>query len=467
MAVRRTHLLALAFLLALSSLGPVCSSGTSTLSSPPAVEPEAVRSIEDFVSCLNGRLGGNPDVDIADTVQCLPSKCSITLTMSNISAQPACFGLSGCQMPRVLLTCPGPPLFMPSYLLCATNEGSERVEIGEAIDEAGNMRMADIHIHPGAYTDLDPADVLSVDDDKGCNSNGSTCHDTFNKDGDPFDYSKPIDPWDGTGNGNPDCIIDTDRCDQEEISEPKTCFEDEDSNPRNVHPESLAEVCECIRTSREDPEDPISHDEFDYIEELCDALVDYQSTRGACAMADCPSASGPECVAPDEPCDPTSGAIVGTASGYHCRVMEDESHQCVSDCPCRDWDLAGGGKFLVNGAVCMARLELDGLAATPDPAQLEDDDAIAGSLSAFNYLTRTQIESVSFASLTAGPSGSGFTASGTGKALVNGVETNVSFTATQDGTDASLEVYDADTDELLCGSAGEDGRAGFELSVGP
>jgi hypothetical protein len=470
---RRRLLGVLVASLGLAALAPTCTS-TSTSTSVPAaeaaVEPDDVRTIEDFVSCLNGRLADSTSVDVSDSVQCLPKNCSITLTMSDTSAQPACFSESGsCQMPRVLLSCPGPPLFMPSFSLCHTDGGSKRIEIGEAIDAAANMRMADIHFPEGIYTEIDPDEILSPNDEKGCNSNGSNCHAEFTPPNTTFKYSGRIDPWTVADNGNPNCIIDTDRCepDKQAITEPKECYPPTDGS-RLVKPQSLAQVCECIRENRAGFEE--IDGEFEYIEKLCDALVSYQATRGACAAEGCPAATGPDCEEPGAPCDPATGATSITASGHHCQPSDEEGFfECVADCPCRHYDLLGGGKFLVNGAVCMVRVELDGLEATPDPDDFQflDDGSITGSLSAFDYLTRTQIDSVSFSSLSATKTGADFSAIGAGKALVNGVEKNVEFTATQTGSQASFELVDADTDQLLCGSSGESGRAAFQLTVGP
>ena len=461
--VRRIGWISLAALLLFPVLGPVCAPAP-----PPAVEPDDVRTIEHFVRCLNGRLAGRTDVDISDSVQCLPPKCSITLTMSDTSAQPACFAESGpCQMPRVLITCPGPPLFMPSYLLCPTHSGSKRIEIGEAIDAAANMRMADIEFPEGNYEDISETTIMSPNDEKGCNTNGLTCHTVFTPPGTTFKYSKKIDPWIAAENGNPDCIIDTDRCeeDKQAITEEKECFPPAGGS-RKVRPESLSKVCECIRENRPGFEE--IEGEFEYIEKLCDALESYQINRGACAVADCPPATGPDCEDPGAPCDPTTGATVDKASGYHCQPSDEEGFfECVSDCPCRDYDLLGGGKFLVNGAVCMVRLELDGLAATPNPDEFTDGDAITGELSAFDYLTRTLVESVSFSSLSASQTGADFTALGSGTALVNGAPTDIEFIVTQTGSDATFDLFDADTDALLCGSTGEDDRSAFQLTVGP
>src|SRR5262245_45393355 len=65
----------------------------------PDTPPDEVRTIEGFVECLNNRilLG-----DIADAVQCLPCGCTLTLTQSRRSAQPACIE-GNCQLPRVLV----------------------------------------------------------------------------------------------------------------------------------------------------------------------------------------------------------------------------------------------------------------------------------------------------------------------------------------------------------------------------
>ena len=69
-------------------------------------------------------------------------------------------------MPRVLLNCPGPPQFQPSFSLCISDPagGLDRVEIGETINAAGDMRMGDVHVGPGyAYTDPS-APVSKVND---------------------------------------------------------------------------------------------------------------------------------------------------------------------------------------------------------------------------------------------------------------------------------------------------------------
>src|SRR6185503_2199464 len=101
----------------------------------PDTEPNDVRTIEGFVECLNNRIPGG---DVADAVQCLPCGCTLTLTKSGKSAQPGC-SHGGCYLPRILVNCPGPPQFQPSFSLCVTDPdgGLDRVEIGQTINAQG------------------------------------------------------------------------------------------------------------------------------------------------------------------------------------------------------------------------------------------------------------------------------------------------------------------------------------------
>src|SRR5262245_38926892 len=55
-----------------------------------AIEAADVKDIPTFVECLNDKIAAGQDATVADTVQCLPPGCRITLTMSSSSAQPAC-----------------------------------------------------------------------------------------------------------------------------------------------------------------------------------------------------------------------------------------------------------------------------------------------------------------------------------------------------------------------------------------
>jgi len=464
---------ALAPALLILLVAPICAPPAP----PPAPTPDNVRTIEDLVACVNGRLAGSQNATIADTVQCLPPKCSITLTMSNQSAQAACI-LEGdgirCQMPRVLIECPGPPKLIPSYLLCPQDSESEgvigrnRIEIGQGVDAAGNMRMADVPIPPGPFTPIEEGDTISEttgqgdSGTKGCNGGG--CHDAQAPLGSaPSEQlSQPIDPF-GESPGNPDCIISTDRCDKSAIDEPKQCFPSTEDS-RVVKPQSLSEVCDCIEAAKNDDLHPLAGDEITLA--LCRALEDYQDTRGACVSGGCPPATGPECSEAFAPCDPATGVTVAS-SGYHCQPAEGEAFECVADCPCRDYSMTGGGKFLVDSAVSMVRLQLSGHAATANPDSLRDSVHVTGELSGFEYASRTLLDSIAFSSFQATRTGGGFTASGKGTANVNGAPRNIEFTATTTGGVTTFEVSDADTSEVLLGGTGEDQRAAFDLSVTP
>jgi hypothetical protein len=430
---------------------------------PPYVAPDDVRSIEDFLGCLNTALDDvNPSAEQA--VQCLPKKCSITLTMSNISAQPACFvpaagGEGACQMPRVLITCPGPPLFMPSFLLCPTDEGSERVEVGEAVDTAGNMRMADIHIN-GHAPPYYPADVLSVGDSEGCIANGNTCHDSVG----PNQDSAPIDPWGDpqTTNGRPECIIDTDRCEEDKQAIGDESGDQAQCEDRTVTRRTLEEVCDCIENST----DVAALPRGALVTAICNELLAYQQNRGACAMVGCPPSTGPACEDPGEPCDPETGATVTVASGYHCNPgAEEDTFECLSECPCRGHTLEGGGKFLTNTFVSLVRLDLQGTVASQSPGSFTDFHHLEGSLSAFNHETRTLVEATAFSSLDVTTSGADFSATGTGVAVIDSAFVDIEFEASETGGTVEFHVREAGELDDLAGGVGETGRADFELTI--
>src|SRR3989304_7152281 len=70
----------------------------------------ATAEIQRFLDCVKGKITvGTPTISISDTVECLPGSCTVTLTMSDFSAQEACGSATTCQLPRVILKCPGPP----------------------------------------------------------------------------------------------------------------------------------------------------------------------------------------------------------------------------------------------------------------------------------------------------------------------------------------------------------------------
>lgn len=469
----------LAALSVLFLIGAVCSPPPPPSCDPggPATTGDQVHDICTYVECVNHNLLEEYHT-IADTVACLPKNCCITLTMSDTSAQRGCFSpeeddnpdISRCQLPRVLLTCPGPPLFMPSYLLCPTDSeseghlGSNRVEIGEAVDEAGNMRMADIPIEPGPHTPLDPDEVMSKvnasgSGTKGCNDSSIGCHEVQP----PLasapneQLSQPIDSF-----ANANCIIDTDCCGHSAIAEPSDC------NNREVTARTLEQICNCIGDAIDsDTGHPLDTDQGHIVRSLCDALESYQSERGACTAESCPPATGPECLEPGASCDPTTGATTGVLAGYKCQAVGDDDYQCIAECPCRAYDWSGGGKFLVNSAVSMVRLELSGLVPSSDAGAFDASHGITGELSAFEYASHTLIHAVSFSSFTMTTTGTDFAATGKASGTVNGSFANLEFAVDKTGADTTFEVRDADTSTFLAGGTGEVDRHGFTLTVSP
>jgi len=159
----------------------------------------ATAEIQRFLDCVKGKITvGTPTISISDTVECLPGSCTVTLTMSDFSAQEACGSATTCQLPRVILKCPGPPQVEYTYLLCGTGStgaggviGSNRIEIGVVVGSStgtnpgsSTMLMADVPVPPGTNTVGTLTDAFSLFEEndgkgKGCNT---CCH----KDGGSF-----------------------------------------------------------------------------------------------------------------------------------------------------------------------------------------------------------------------------------------------------------------------------------------
>jgi hypothetical protein len=124
-------------------------------------------TISTFVGCLNNKLtvaanlqsGDVNNVNIADTVQCLPQGCKMTLDMSGFSDQKA-GTIQGVQLPRILLNCPGPgdgQRLHPEYSLWPSNinpplSTSNNIEIGEDSAPAppiAPLILSNIKVVPG------------------------------------------------------------------------------------------------------------------------------------------------------------------------------------------------------------------------------------------------------------------------------------------------------------------------------
>src|SRR5262249_35007162 len=161
---------------------------------------------------------------------------------------------------------------------------------------------------------------------------------------------------------------------------------------------------DCIESAVNDDLHPLAADFITL--QLCRALESYQQARGACVTGGCPPATGPACNEASAPCDPATGAIVAS-SGYHCQPI-GEGFECVADCPCRDYSMTGGGKFLVDSAVSMVRLQLAGHAATANPDSLRDFVHVTGEVSGFDYASRTLLDATAFSSFQATRTAGGF-----------------------------------------------------------
>jgi hypothetical protein len=116
------------------------------------------------------------------------------------------------------------------------------------------------------------------------------------------------------------------------------------------------------------------------------------------------------------------------------------------------------------------RVDLGAETATSDPAAFSASSDIGGSLRAYNYATRTLIESVSF-SLLEGTflDGGEFEVNAEGSAMVNGMLTNIGFTAfTENGqTFFSIDSLDEDSNlvDPLAYGTGEPGRSDLGLNI--
>ncbi len=258
---------------------------------------KGVAAIGKFIDCVNDKIKTKGAIDISDTVECLEDCCTVTLTMSEDSAQAACFfgganGTGTCQLPRVILKCPGPPQMELSYLLCGIGSagaggviGSNRVEIGVVVGETGSgtvMVMADVPVPPGTNTNIE--NVISVGTTtsrgtKGCNA----CHGDAGMKanaGEP-QLSERIEAFgtldDPQNPRNPSFIIDTDDC---QVQEKINGLPLGNLNGVGVKKQTLAEICDCIDTVA------IGGTVTAQVKNLCQELENYQNNRGI-SSGDC------------------------------------------------------------------------------------------------------------------------------------------------------------------------------------
>jgi hypothetical protein len=436
-------------------------------------------SVEDFVGCLNQKLQGTKP-DIADAVPCLPKGCKFLMTMGPESAQAAC-ALGGCQLPRVILDCPGPReglRFRPSFLLCpydsrpkesdvaagADDEfGINRIEIGEdktkvdVVKQTGDMCMADIAIHPGKdYQAKTTDDVLSTiiksADGKITNRGSKACNACHqgptggNADLGKPQISNPIDaytPAEPSNNRNLKPFVIFDHPDRSKLVPDDDKKEDGQRlqvggvDVKNVT--GLAGLCACINTNggaietaarTVDPKNPRqANAEFkiDTLKRLCAALLAYENERA---------------------CGKMPGGTCATARG--------------------------GGKFLDSRrSVSMLRFQMIGDAAFADPHTVSFTDR-DGTLSAYNYLTRKTVDSVTFSSLAVtllngdlvnGAWTGDFSVLGLGTGKVTGIGAlqPLRFELARAGAALTFKLSHGTTGAVLASGTGEKDRSDFAV----
>jgi hypothetical protein len=447
---------------------------------------KAVNDIKSFNTCQTKCRAGKP-TNVSDAVDCLPQKCKITLTMSPQSAQRAC-KLGGCQLPRIVLDCPGPAdakfpdkRFRPSFLLCPVNSrndhgtgqwGLDVIELADDHAKLGqdrrDMVMGEMAIPPGDnYQAKALGTVLSLDGGmgRGCpgchTQNGTVNVDNMgialkarlHKDIDPNGKStlRPVEEL------APYVIFAQDN-DEKVKENVKKGYLNTDGT--KVMQENLASICKCIDMNKDaikkdneeptkknfpkvgqngkplppiPPNDRLELDKNPAIDKAIPVMLSLCQKLDAYAM----------------PKNDGQGAC-GTTPGTFCGSV------------------AGGGKFLqpVTGAVSIFKLRASGEIASEVPNSFiitnVDSDA-----SAYDYVTRTLIDPVSLTAVQGSVSGNGdLLVTATGIATVNGVVTNVQINAADTGGVITFEIRNADTAAVLASGVGESGLAKLEISAG-
>ncbi len=396
-----------------------------------------VNSIDSFICCVNATVpaGGN----VSQAVQCLPPGCSITLTMSDQSAQAACT-LGMCQLPRVLLTCPGPAngqYFRPSFLLCPQDSGTspefgiDRIELGE--DTAnGDMIMADVPFPPGHVPVPFDNSVKSMENmgngTKGCNDTSIGCHASGMAQG-TLDTSQMIDPFgDPIGKDSvdgADYIISTD--DQCREANPDTS---------KFMPQNLADICNCIKNNRAQIATDAGADaekRMNVLLTLCRALSGYQYSRGVCGGVQVPNGgAAPMC--------PPGCAEAGMNGQF----------------------MSGATKFSANIYVSGSTTYPGG----PNPTYTYDERS--GVMSVHDTVTGNTIAGPVYTSAELMSSGGGnYTLDATATVKVNGTPTMVDFTASKTGTAISYSIKRASDSTVLSSGTGVAGKSWFTVGFAP
>jgi hypothetical protein len=369
--------------------------------------------IPSFVGCLDKALdpnvlqrpgNANGNANVSDAVQCIPDGCKITVTMSDQSAQAACFAdpikFSG-QLPRVILSCPGPVLspwrrIRPSFLLCPRESagGSNRIEIGGdqqpilSNKATVNMQMADVSINPRQRwdTSADFKSVLSITSDnpatnKACNG---SCHTSGT--GDPIIFNAKqtktinsliIDPFGYFANKAKSentvylqqFIIETTEPNKKTLVKPNPPY----------RPQTLAQVCNNI-LGADVFGNPIN-------DTLCNKLREYQA--GALRRSDGSVA---------KPCGKSGDPAIKLVCG----------------------GINGGGMFNDTKMVpSVISVDVSGQARNNNDGTFSFLDT-DGTLTAYNYGTRTMLTSVAITSIQMLNNGAKVSGNGQGQITING-----------------------------------------------
>lgn len=136
--------------------------------------------------------------------------------------------------------------------------------------------------------------------------------------------------------------------------------------------------------------------------------------------------------------------------------------------PTHVYTLDGGGWVAAPGECSPFRLHLVGVSEISNPNAFRATGGSLGGLSAYNFRTALQIDSIRFASLEGSLSGSDLSATGLGTALVNGSLTNIFFRAARTAGIITLEIRrDSAAGEILVGGTGLAGRSALTETITP
>ncbi len=165
----------------------------------------------------------------------------------------------------------------------------------------------------------------------------------------------------------------------------------------------------------------------------------------------------------------TNGVIRNPDTNYASQRFVGFYVETTNSAPDLSYNLNGAGKYLASaGQASIVRLALNGSASQDTAGNFSSSGPTAGGLTAFDFLTRTEIEVLSF-SLVEGSSlgGGNFTAEGQGLGTVNGVPTIINFEASKAGGVVKVKISDAETGAIFLNGTGEPGRADMQLTITP